>query len=1441
MAGEPLVEELALDISPALEALQPLGDALTQLATDFATSIGDALASLSEIQAAPVDVAVTADTSELDVAIADALDAPRPPIDVEGDTTGLTDAIDTATNTAPVQVTVIADTAEAEASITSLDSLSVEVSVIADTAEAQDQIDSLGQAATAAIGTSGSGGGGGGEGLAGLEGAVIGFKAASGAAAGEAGGLGEALSTVGSGAGVAVGGLVAVGAFLAETTSLAADAEAQTRRFDTTFGDFAEQARNIDIGGLRISLEELGKQSGTTVANLEASATRIGILGNSAGAAGPKVANAAGDILGLAGALSVSNPRLGDAATVADTLTRAFATGRTRSLIPYGIALGATAIATEALKENTGKTAAELTAFDKIVAGINLTLAQQGNTLGVKFSQGVQGAAIQFRALKVAIEETLVKIGGPLLDPVTQSLQALLPVAQEVGLVLGQMLRVVLPLVADLAPALAPLAGTLGLVGDGLGGIADVIGTIPGPLVLVAAGMGALAAATTEAGLAFLVAAPAILATAAPLVAVVGIVAGLGLVLDHLGTHTQAAVTDTEGLAAAFTVEADAAGGLNEALDSTGKTIDKFIRQQLAIKTNGTSGFEILKLFGQTVGDVDKALQGSTDSFNKWYSAQRTSRDLTKEEIAARNEQSALLLDSRDRLEANAKATLEEAIATGTLTQAEASAVTARTRAKDGTRDFITVLKELGPTIDANTEKQTANATATALASPIYANLASQLAAGHISVESFATSLDQFGFSADAATKFATALQQKIQSTVSTVQSGLPSATAAFSAFQDGAKAAFTQLADDAKNGTGSVKADFDALVTASDPARLVENIQKQTDQINQFVLTLEILRSQGHERLANFFAEQGVGSLDTAIKTAGDANIAALEGESIRLNDAARRKATAVGVELATGVEQKGREAGQAANTGIVSGLEGDKSAEGAAKKKGEETGAAFQPGEKLKEGTQKGVDSVASLLVNAAVGLTINAGLVGNAIGTAFDSGLAQGITNNSDQIAAAAAAAAHKAEVAARGPKGLDTGSPSKVAIKIGEQFSEGLAVGIEAGSPFVASAGIQIADQLVAALQAALSAATSGAGSAASDAAQQALDSLISSAGSALPSVGTDISSFSQNVTSTRAAADAANATFRKATHEQQAGQAAVTKLQQETAASYGVLAVALTRYNTLAEHLPKKATDAQKKAVADAKAALSDAQRQYDEFARKLESAGGKLTASAKALTKAGKELQNAKAEADKASDPNTFTKNLNAQTAAGDRFAKDIAKLAREGFTDLAKDLAAQGPEAAGKLADAFAASPAKAKTAEAAIDHANQFAKSYQAELEKLFGPAGGAANAATAAGENIGQALTKGLQTATSQSLGQSLGGLQNQLGTGVPVLTVPKAAAPAPVVLTGAVPFTGGSSSIALDLTVNLPDGTTATAQTTIPFVPNQTQPTLQQQVRGEVHAS
>lgn len=83
-------------------------------------------------------------------------------------------------------------------------------------------------------------------------------------------------------------------------------------------------------------------------------------------------------------------------------------------------------------------------------------------------------------------------------------------------------------------------------------------------------------------------------------------------------------------------------------------------------------------------------------------------------------------------------------------------------------------------------------------------------------------------------------------------------------------------------------------------------------------------------------------------------------------------------------------------------------------------------------------------------------------------------------------------------------------------------------------------------------------------------------------------------------------------------------------------------------------------------------------------------------------------------------NPNKFTQNLIDSTLKIATFTTNLRTLVRLGFTDLAGELAKQGPVAAGGLAAGLASAPAKAAIAQKAVELSKATADSYRQFLEK-------------------------------------------------------------------------------------------------------------------------
>lgn len=812
MAGEALVETLTLDIAPALSALEPIGTAFDQIISSFSTGLADgistALGNISGLDTTGITTAVEGaltdatatpipiegDVSGLDASLADALDQPRDvpltgdptalvtaitdatqtPQDVplSADASGLTTAITDATSatqdvplsadaselltvigaaTSDTQtVPVTADTTAAKNEIDALSGETIDIPVTTDTTEAQASFDQLGTSATSATSS-----------VSGLEGAAQGVSAATGLASGSTEGLTSAVSALSPEVAAAGVGIVAFGGFIADAAKSAADGEAQNKRFLATFGDLADQVQHVNVGGLTADFATLGRESGTTVTNLQAVATRIGQLGQSSGASGAQIVTTTDNLVALGSVLSVQNPRLGDAATVTDALTGAFARGG-RALAPYGIALSAAQINTEALRETGKSTAADLTIFEKATAGANLAVAQFGDTLGTKFQEGAQNAQVQFRALKTSIEETISTVGGPLLQPLVTTLTDVLPVAQQVGIALGQLAQAVLPIVADLAPALIPVAGAIGLVADGIGGLGGVISALPTPVLiggLLLVGPAAIAAATGVDVFGI-----ALDAALGPVGIILGGLALIGTAFDIFGSKGPSAADASKAIGDALFGTSVSAGTLSGQLASLDTNLDTFAGKLLS--TQGPLGAfaPAFDAFGGGANGLSAALSSSDASFQTYkqnLADAASAAGLGKVGIDLLTQG---LDQQRQALIANENEQISNLLSTNKVNQSQIDAAKASVIAKEGYLDLAAVLKILSGEADAVDAANQKIALSNAVASGAVKGAVAEFQAGGESAAVFAGNLEALGLSTADAKKFSddlAASQQK--------------------------------------------------------------------------------------------------------------------------------------------------------------------------------------------------------------------------------------------------------------------------------------------------------------------------------------------------------------------------------------------------------------------------------------------------------------------------------------------------------------------------------------------------------------------------------------------------------------------------------------------------------------------------------------------------------
>lgn len=268
--------------------------------------------------------------------------------------------------------------------------------------------------------------------------------------------------------------------------------------------------------------------------------------------------------------------------------------------------------------------------------------------------------------------------------------------------------------------------------------------------------------------------------------------------------------------------------------------------------------------------------------------------------------------------------------------------------------------------------------------------------------------------------------------------------------------------------------------------------------------------------------------------------------------------------------------------------------------------------------------------------------------------------------------------------------------------------------------------------------------------------QAMQSFVSTALSALPTVASAIDKFQSDVTSAQDAVKSALTT--QATD--------VGNAQQTLAEAYQSSADAIksaeqslddaisTRNKAVADATNSYAAAqaANSKSVADAESRLAEVRA---EQAQKIADAQGKVAKTAQ--DDAAKVLEaNRKLAADRS--PQAFIDNLNAQTKLTATFMANLQKLVAEGFTPLAAELAKKGPEAAGALTANLASDPVKADAANKAASIGEAVTSSFQAFLLKNFNPI---KNDGTLLGKSLIDGIIAGIE-GESPALAKTVNGL-------------------------------------------------------------------------------
>lgn len=659
----------------------------------------------------------------------------------------------------------------------------------------------------------------------------------------------------------------------------------------------------------------------------------------------------------------------------------------------------------------------------------------------------------------------LQPLGTAVLDAFENGFAAAEPVVEHLASSVEQFASSLLPVIEPLGPAIVDIFKVaLPIVDDfatGISIVADNLSHVPAPVVAAAIVLGgltlvidSLGGSLADLGAGLVLVGETAIASLGPIGFVIAGVTALGFATHFLSRSTDDGTISTSQLASVFDKTSSSATTLSGRIDDLDSSLSQFLETQLTSGKEAQQGVVALHGFGLSYDDLTTHLNDSQDAFDAWANGLRNNLPATSDTRAAVNKFSEVLDDTRQQLEASAQAAIQHAVATGQLTRAQADLVLSQNKVKGstdnldvGATDYLTALKALAPTIDAQTAKQNLNAQATAQASSSYRDLTDSLAAGKITAADAATELGQFGFTADAAKGQITDLGKQISAFNSAVQSGLPGTANAAKQFASDVSTATSQLTSDQAQHTAllqqlstagskasssllsnistnnaAIRKDMATLAADTSPQKFVENLVKEAGQAQTFFNDIKILVAEGFGQLAGQLVQlgpQAAGQLAQGL--ASDKAKATTANAAAKLLDNTNASLVQFTQSNFAQLNGIGEDIGRTVATGMATGI-------------------------------TKSTPIVGEAAIEAAAGAraAINKGFVnfhsdGLVLGTQLGTGLDQGLASTEIKINGTATRMSHGV-IHILG-SGLEIHSPSEATRRFGIALGDGLVLGLE----------------------------------------------------------------------------------------------------------------------------------------------------------------------------------------------------------------------------------------------------------------------------------------------------------------------------------------------------------------------------------------------------------
>ena len=255
--------------------------------------------------------------------------------------------------------------------------------------------------------------------------------------------------------------------FIAGFASSAIESESVLRGFKEQLGDLGNLLLGNEFNGLNINLQQLAQNLGSSDEALLTVVQRIALLGKSAGQTDQDIADVVSNLTGVAASIRVTNPAMGELDEIMNRLSTGLARGG-NALARLGVNLTTTEIKAEAVRMTGKGMSDEFDRFELLAAGASLAAKKFGDSLQINVADAAESPKIAMERLREVFGDTIEQFGKPLVIPLVQISNQLLPSILDLIEVFADFSAAFVPVLKQLSESFEPIAAVTVETGDNI-------------------------------------------------------------------------------------------------------------------------------------------------------------------------------------------------------------------------------------------------------------------------------------------------------------------------------------------------------------------------------------------------------------------------------------------------------------------------------------------------------------------------------------------------------------------------------------------------------------------------------------------------------------------------------------------------------------------------------------------------------------------------------------------------------------------------------------------------------------------------------------------------------------------------------------------------------------------------------------------------------------